>query len=197
MPTTRSKPPTNEVFQAEDELIPHELMPVRGPWGSRLFATVRAVAQAGGLLLMLIVVMSVVSIVGRKLYSKPVPGDIELLQMGTAVAAAAMLAYCEMLGKHLKVDFFTEKLRTRPRAILDGFAHLLLALVSALVAWRTGIAAISNYYSEETSMVLGWPMWPSIALVVPGLALLTLAGLYNAAEKFRLAAENGDRGSTV
>ena len=136
MPTTRSKPPTNEVFQAEDELIPHELMPVRGPWGSRLFATVRAVAQVGGLLLMLIVVLSVVSIVGRKLYSMPVPGDIELLQMGTAVAAAAMLAYCEMLGKHLKVDFFTEKLRTRPRAILDGFAHLLLALVSALVAWR-------------------------------------------------------------
>jgi TRAP-type mannitol/chloroaromatic compound transport system permease small subunit len=186
-------PPINEGFKTEEELIPHDALPELGPWGKRLFAVIQLVAYAGGLLLLALVVMSVISIVGRKLYSAPIPGDIELLQMGTAVAAAAMLAYCEMLGKHLKVDFFTASAGTRTKAIMDGIAHLILGLAGALIAWRTAVAAVDTYAFGETSMVLGWAVWPAIALIVPGLALFALAGLYNATRLFGKAAAQGER----
>ena len=81
--------------------------------GSR-YISFQGFALTGGLLFLALVGMSLVSIVGRKLFAMPVPGDIEMLQMGTAVASATLLPYCEMNRSHLRVDFFT--INIRPQA---------------------------------------------------------------------------------
>ena len=174
-------------------MVLHENLPPRGPWGELLFGISKIFALAGGALFLALVAMSLVSIVGRKLFSMPVPGDIEMMQMGTAVASAALLGYCEMRGSHLRVDFFTAWMSRQGRARLDGAAHLLLAFVAVLVAWRTAVAAVSNFESGETSMMLGWPVWLAIALIVPSMAIFALAGLYNASQEFRRFGETGDQ----
>ena len=51
-------------------------------------------ALAGGLVFVGLIGMSLVSIVGRKLANAPIQGDIELMQMGAAVGAAAFLPIC-------------------------------------------------------------------------------------------------------
>ena len=53
-----------------------------GPFGRGLLAVSKAAAVIGGLVFVAIVAMSIVSIVGRKLVSMPVPGDFELVEMG-------------------------------------------------------------------------------------------------------------------
>ena len=88
----------------------------------------------GGGGFILLVLMSLVSIIGRKIAAAPVPGDIEIMQMGGAVAAAAMLPFCEMERHHLRVDFFTARLSEPARHRLDALSHLLLALVAAVIA---------------------------------------------------------------
>lgn len=168
-----------------------EQLPDRGPAGNLLFRLSQGFALAGGLLFIFLVLMSLVSIVGRKLMAAPVPGDIEMLQMGTAVASAALLPYCEMIAGHLRVDFFTANASPRSRRIMDAVSHLLLALVAALIAWRTGVAANSLRLVGETSMMLSWPVWPAWAAMVPSFVLFAAAGLYNAAQEFRLARSEG------
>ncbi len=143
------------------------------------------------MLLLAIVLMSLVSIVGRKLIAMPVPGDIELLQMGTAVASAAMLPYCEMVRGHLRVDFFTASLRPRVRRLLDATSHLLLALVATLIAWRTGAAALSLRAVGETSMMLDLPVWLAWAALVPSFVLFAAAGAYNAVRECKQALVKG------
>lgn len=154
--------------------------PAFGPWGQRLHGLTRVFAIAGGLGFVALVTMSIISIVGRKLAAAPVPGDIEIMQMGTAVASAAMLAYCEMEHHHLRVDFFTTRLSPSARHRLDALSHLLLAIVAAVVAWRTGAGAASLKEAGEASMLLLWPVWTVVAAMVPSFALLALAGIYNA-----------------
>ncbi len=151
-----------------------------GPWGRRLHALTRAFAIGGGLGFIALVAMSIISIVGRKLAAAPVPGDIELMQMGTAVSAAAMLAYCEMEHHHLRVDFFTTRVSPSTRHRLDALSHLLLAIVAAVIAWRTGAGALSLKEAGEASMMLLWPVWTVVAAMVPSFVLLAMAGLYNA-----------------
>jgi TRAP-type C4-dicarboxylate transport system permease small subunit len=174
-------------------MVLHENLPPRGPWGELLFRVSKTFALAGGALFLALVAMSLVSIVGRKLISMPVPGDIEMMQMGTAVASAALLGYCEMRGSHLRVDFFTAWMSPQGRARLDGVAHLLLAFVAVVVAWRTTAGAISNLQSGETSMMLGMPVWLAIALIVPSLVIFALAGLYNAFQEFGRFGRTGDQ----
>ena len=172
----------------EPDMLDTESSPSHGPWGQKLYSLTRLFAIAGGIGFIALVVMSLVSIVGRKLASMPVPGDIEIMQMGTAVASAAMLAYCEMERHHLRVDFFTASVSEPIRERLDSASHLLLALFAALIAWRTSAAALSLHEAGETSMILAWPVWLVVAGLVPSFILLAVAGIYNAALHWKAAA---------
>ena len=95
---------------------PAASLPGFGPVGRRLLALSKAAAVGGGLVFVALVVMSIVSIVGRKLASAPVPGDVELLQVCSAFAASAFFAYCHLNQGDVKVDFFTHNMQRRHRA---------------------------------------------------------------------------------
>ena len=158
-----------------------------GRGGRFLLALSKYVAIAGGLVFVAIVAMEIISIVGRKLFSWTVPGDVELLQMGAAFASAAFFAYCHMIHGDVKVDFFTAHLAPRKVSLLDAFGSLLVGLFGALIAWRTAVGAWSIKEVGETSAILGWPVWIAQALMVPGFALLAVAGFYLFVQQVRLA----------
>ena len=149
-----------------------------GPTGRGLLRVSKALAIAGGLVFVGLVAMEIVSIVGRKLFSAPVPGDVEVLQMCAAFASAAFFAYCHLARGDVKVDFFTHNLAPRRIALLDALGSLLVGLFGALIAWRTAAGALSLREAGETSAVLGWPVWLAQALMVPSFVLLALAGFY-------------------
>ncbi|HYT98034.1 MAG TPA: TRAP transporter small permease subunit, partial [Casimicrobiaceae bacterium] len=131
--------------------------PKLGPGGRLLLRVSKYVAIAGGLVFVAMVVMEIVSIVGRKVFSWTVPGDVELLQMGAAFASAAFFAYCHMVRGDVKVDFFTHNLGTRKVAALDALGSLLVGLFGALIAWRTAAGALGIKEVGETSAILGFP----------------------------------------
>jgi len=156
-----------------------------GPAGRALFRVSKLLAVAGGLVFVALVAMEIVSIVGRKLFSAPVPGDVEILQMCAAFASAAFFAYCHLARGDVKVDFFTHNLAPRKVALLDALGSLLVGLFGALIAWRTAAGAVALEEVGETSAVLGWPVWLAQALMVPSFALLALAGFYMCAYYLR------------
>lgn len=152
--------------------------PHRGHYGRMLFAVATWFAYAGGLVFIALVIMSVASIVGRKLFSAPVPGDVEVLQMAAAFASASFFAYCHLMQGDVKVDFFTAHMTTNRRLILDSIGSLLVALLGLLLAWRTGVGALSLKEAGESSAILEIPVWLAQALMVPSFLLMALAGFY-------------------
>jgi TRAP-type C4-dicarboxylate transport system permease small subunit len=159
-----------------------------GRFGRALEAACKAAAVAGALVFVALVVMSIVSISGRKLFSAPVPGDVELLQLCAAFASSAFLAWCHMNHGDVKVDFFTEWMSASSVHLLDGVGSLLVGAFGGLIAWRTAAGALALQATGETTMLLGVPLWLGQALMVPGFALLALAGLYRAAWHWRRVA---------
>ncbi len=150
----------------------------RGPYGRLLLLLAKWFAYPGGLVFIALVLMSVVSIVGRKLFGAPVPGDVELLQLSSAFASATFFAYCHLMHGDVKVDFFTANMTSGRRLILDSIGSLLVGLLGALLAWRTAAGAISLKEAGETSAILELPVWLAQALMVPSFVLLALAGFY-------------------
>lgn len=142
-----------------------------------LFAVTQFFALGGGALFIGMIVLSVISIVGRKLWSAPIHGDLEILQMGTGIAAAAFFPYCTIMGEHLRVEFFTAKLSIRAHSILDGSANLLLTIAMGLLTWRTGIQALEIHEAGEVSLMRNIPIWIPVLCLVPSLALTTACGL--------------------
>ena len=159
-----------------------------GPGGNFLLALSRLMAIIGGLIFVGLVMMSVVSIVGRKTVGFVVPGDVEVLQMLAASASASFFPYCHLLHGDIKVDFFTHNMEQKKLWIIDAFGSLLVGLFGALLAWRSWAGAMTVKDASETSMILAWPVWIPQAFMVPGFALLAVAGTYMFVHQLRMAA---------
>jgi TRAP-type C4-dicarboxylate transport system permease small subunit len=147
----------------------------------------RAFAFAGGAVLVVMTGMSVVSIVGRTLFGTPVPGDFELVQVGSAAAIAAFLPYCQLRRGNIIVDFFTARASPRVQGVLDAFGALLLTAVLALLAWRTAVGLGTVRASAEVTMITGFPVWLGYAAIVPSLVLATVVGLFTVLESLKAA----------
>ena len=160
-----------------------------GPVGRLLLYLSRMMAVIGGLIFVGLVLMSVVSIVGRKTVGFVVPGDVEVLQMLAACASASFFPYCHLLHGDIKVDFFTHNMKQQTLWVIDAFGSLLVGLFGALVAWRSWAGAMTVKEGGETSMILAWPVWIPQAFMVPGFALLAVAGIYMFVHQLSMAAK--------
>ncbi|MEY4753273.1 MAG: hypothetical protein RJA44_948 [Pseudomonadota bacterium] len=172
------------------ELVPDSIPTSPTPAGGALGLLNRIITAwglAGGLVFCVLVLMSIVSIVGRKLFDAPIQGDMELLQMGSAIGAAAFLPLCELHDHHIKVDALTTWMSTRGRAVLDTVAHALLLIVALLLVWRTGLYTIEAKENMEVSTLLLVPLWWPVLLLVPSFVLLALAALHRSVSALKIA----------
>jgi len=141
-------------------------------------AEVFAVAGAG--IALGVALMVVVSVVGRAAFSRPILGDVELVQFGIALAISLGLPWCQARRGNIIVDFFTQRASPRALRALDAAGALGLAAMCALLAWRGAAGAFAVHEAHETTMNLELPMWWTYASLAPGLALAALVALVQA-----------------
>ena len=142
-------------------------------------------ALAGGAAACGLALLTVVSVAMRATLSQPIPGDVELMQMGIALCISLFLPWCQLQRANIIVDFFTDKLAQRPQRALDGIGSLLLALMCLLLSARTAAGALAVQEAGETTMIIGLPMWWAYAMLAPGLALTALIALWQGARQLR------------
>jgi TRAP-type C4-dicarboxylate transport system permease small subunit len=128
-------------------------------------------ALAGVASAALVALMVVTSVSARALIGRPIPGDVELTQFGVALCISLCLPWCQLRGANIVVDFFTQRLPVARIRVLDAMGTALVALMCALLAWRTGVGALAVREAQETTMILELPMWWAYASLAPGLAL--------------------------
>lgn len=149
---------------------------------SRLQKASETIAILGGLLLVATALMVTTSVAIRSplVGGRGVPGDFELVQMGTALAAFSYLALCQARRGNIFVDTFTGWLPRRAQAGIDAFWDAAYALAMAVISWRLVVGAVGERQSGTVTMVLGLPTWIAIALcgmLAAFVALVTLSGI--------------------
>ena len=176
-----------------DHIPPSETaLPVRAipsPLHRFLGPICQGFALAGGLVLVALVGMSLISLVGRKLFAAPIRGDMELMEMGAAVAIAAFLPLCELRGRHIKADAFTLLAPVRFNRTLDLISHVLMFLAAGILSWRTFLQMQDSMTYGDVSTLLSVPMWVPLMLLTPSLALLALAALARVFDLIKLGQE--------
>lgn len=141
-------------------------------------------AGIGGVTLIAIAGLTVVSVLGRALFSSPIQGDVELVQLGTAVCVASFLPYTQHRNANIIVDFFTTGVRERTRTMLDAFGTLLYTVMLALMCWRVGAGGLQAHENQETSPLMAIPIWIPYMLMLPGLAIAAVLGAVQTVEHF-------------
>ena len=93
---------------------------------------------------------------------------------------ATFLPYTQFRSANIIVDFFTTRASLRTQSWMDGLGCLLYAGMTALIAWRVYAGGLMARDNQEASMLMNLPLWIPYMLMVPGLVLCTVVGLYQA-----------------
>jgi TRAP-type C4-dicarboxylate transport system permease small subunit len=148
------------------------------PVGRTLERLAQGLAIVGGLALTGVALMSLYSVVMRNLVGAPIQGDFELAQMGCAISVAAFLPFTQLRNGNIFVDFFTQRASASTKAALDTMGATIVGLALALIAWRTGAGGLDAVRNDETTMLMGLPIWWGYALMTPSIAVASLAAFY-------------------
>ena len=122
------------------------------------------VAAAAAFIMMVLVTTDVM---GTKLFSKPIPGTLEITEELMAVMVVLGLALTQMERGHLRVSVimtrFPEKLRNK----LDYFGYYLFGfLIVSLLSWRSLV--LINTFIVKGSVKQGhvsFSLWPTAVVL--------------------------------
>lgn len=149
--------------------------------GRLVHGLAKYVAVAGGLALIAITVLIVVSVIGRALIPiglKPITGDYEMVEMATGFAIFAFLPWVHLMRGHAIVTVFTDFFSATINAWLVVAADVLMLAVSAFIAWRHWYGMIDKLNYGETTVLLRMPLWWSYAAGMIGAAAWVVVAAY-------------------
>ncbi len=145
-----------------------------GPIERAIAAVSRRVAEVGGIVILMMMLVDVVDVVLRYVFSAPLSGAYELIQLGMVLVVYCGLAWCGLVGGHVAINF-VGPLLDRPRARgLNALVHCLGAGLFAVIAWRSGVEAQKYFASGETTNLLKAPMYPFFAATAAGALLYAI-----------------------
>jgi TRAP-type C4-dicarboxylate transport system permease small subunit len=165
----------------EDHYVP-------GPLGGLLARLASLSAVLGGFVLAAMALLVVISVIGRALFVTPVPGDFEIVGLGTAIAIFLCLPYCYQQRANVAVDIFLRQTPRRVQRVMDAFAALLSALLTGLFAWRMALGLVDTVVFRDISMILGVPLWWAYPFAIASFGLLCVIAVYQLCSDWRVSA---------
>jgi TRAP-type C4-dicarboxylate transport system permease small subunit len=167
-------------------------------WLARLSAII------GGLVLIVLVVMTTLSIIGRTLNKMmhsglaetmlgtlsqriidlgvgEINGNYELLEAGVAFAIFSFFPICQLYNNHATVDVFTSALPPRVLLFLRAFWEVVLSVTIIFITWRLYEGMLRYLGNGETTLFLQMPVWWSYAASVMAAIVACIVAIYCAA----------------
>jgi len=149
--------------------------------GRLVYGLAKLVAIAGGLVLTAIVVLIVLSVVGRSLIWAglgAITGDYELAEAAVGFAIFAFLPWAHLTRGHAVVTIFTDFLSARANAWILVVSDALMLAIAAFVAWRHWLGTIDKLNYGETTLLLRIPLWWAYASGLVGAVTFVIVAAY-------------------
>ena len=135
-------------------------------------ARVLAILAGAGLLLVLALIF--VSVVMRYIFSTPIVGVNEIVQLASVGIVMLALPWCSAEGAHVGVDVLDQKIGRWGRFLGDVQARAIAALILSVLVWRASLKAMDAREFGDATNMLQMPIWPFYAMIAAGMALSVL-----------------------
>ena len=140
--------------------------------------------MGGAILLCGVVVVNVASTLGG-IFSAPFAGDLEVTQVGVAVAVFTFLPYAQLTGANVSADIFTARAKPRTVAALKTTGALVALAFALLLLARMSLGMLDQQAYGYTTAILQFPHWIAFIPILASLVLLSLAAILTAGEQLR------------
>jgi TRAP-type C4-dicarboxylate transport system permease small subunit len=125
----------------------------------------------GMILLIPMMLLTSAEVVGRAVWSRPIPGSMELSSYMLAIFILLGIAYTHQVRGHVRVTMLVSRLPGRWSIALDVITTLLSLFIIAVMTWQGWVVGIEE---RTVSDMLRVPQFPFRLLVSLGGLLLFL-----------------------
>jgi TRAP-type C4-dicarboxylate transport system permease small subunit len=122
----------------------------------------------------------------RGIWSKPIPGAIELSSFMLAVFILTGLAYTHQTRGHVRVTMLTSRLPETVREALDIFTTILCLVITVIIFWQGIVVA---YESSAVSDMLRISQFPFRLMVSLAALFLSLEFIFDLVDSIRYLRE--------
>jgi TRAP-type C4-dicarboxylate transport system permease small subunit len=131
-------------------------------------------SKIGSGILVLMVIITVADVIGRKLFNMPVKGAYELGEMLLVVVVFLNLPNTEMQDGNVTIDILFVRFGQKAKRIIESLMYVLFLVISILFTWQLFVLASDEASGGFTTTTLNIPTSPVIFIGSFGCGILTL-----------------------
>lgn len=131
-----------------------------------LFRFESTLTLAGGIIILVLILLSTVNVLGRWLFDWPISGYVDWTEQAMAFIAFLGLAYTQREGGHIRMDFAVSRLHGRRLWFTELFSTVLMLVMTLILIYGSYLHFLRAYQLGDSSLDIQLPTWPA-KLVVP------------------------------
>jgi TRAP-type C4-dicarboxylate transport system permease small subunit len=157
----------------------------RSRWGEFLRRLIKYWALAGGVIILVLVLITAASALSNLLAGVPFAGEYELAKHFVGIAIFTFLPYCQLTGANVTVDIFTERVSERAKSAMLLLSSLLATAFAILLLRQMSLGFRDYLRYGEVTATLHVPLWTAFPPILFSLALLLLAAAMTCLDGWR------------
>lgn len=136
-----------------------------------LYRFERFLALIAGIFTLILMALAVVSVGGRELFERPLPGYVDWISQALPFIAFMGLAFTQRDGGHIRMDIVIGQLRGRAlwfAELLTSVATLVILILLIWGAWShfgRSFDWSAPMWSRDSTIDINLPIWPTKVLV--------------------------------
>ena len=140
----------------------------------------KSFALISGLAIFSLMVLAVRSVGGREFFEWPLSGYVDWIMQLMPLIAILAVSYAMRDGTHIRMDIFVSQLSGRVLWTFEFITTSIVLILMLLLVWGSwshfdrAFDWNAPYFSRDSTIDIGLPIWPSKILVPIGFAILCL-----------------------
>ncbi|MDD5700823.1 MAG: TRAP transporter small permease subunit [Dehalococcoidales bacterium] len=134
------------------------------PHPSVIETLIRRITQVfygvGLVILAAMALLTLVDVIGRTGFNKPISGSYELTEYIFAMGVALVIGYSVFLKSHIRIDMVVDKLPMQAQVVLEIISHFFCFVFFLAMSWAVLQGAIKVQDHGTNSGVLAIPLFP-------------------------------------
>jgi TRAP-type C4-dicarboxylate transport system permease small subunit len=152
-------------------------------------------AYIGDVSLFAMMCLTVVDVVGRYVFNKPVLGAFEITEFLMLIIIASYLAFAQAGKSHITVDILVSRFSQKAQAVIGRINHIISFFMISGIAVMCIVKGLELKDVSEASQLLKVPNYPFAFFLVLGFAVLCLEYVLDIIKSFKMVRSNSENES--
>jgi TRAP-type C4-dicarboxylate transport system permease small subunit len=145
--------------------------------GKLLFRTCNVMAFVAAGILFLLAALTFLDVFGRRFFDAPITGTIELVELGTAIAAFFAMPRAFITDSHVSAQFIERLTRGKVGLVISFIRGLLMVVAIGLMSYAISLNAFDLMHSDRVTIELELPLYPFNTIIAAATWISTCAAL--------------------